>query len=418
MFKLHAINREGHKRLFLYDQHTSQLTDENSNPVVPVEPKKWTYQPTLVSPSNPAKKSHTIRTLKIQLGLACNYSCSYCLQAEHVAKAPKTSTADVDIFLTNLNKWLEGSPSRIELWGGEPLLYWKKIEKLVPALRNRFPDATILIISNGTLLTDEILAQIVEWNIDFAISHDGPGYHVRGQDPLDDPKMFAMFDKVETALRGRFSFNAVLTPSSYDVAAVIDWFEKKFGRPIAVGFEGVVHDYGGTNASFTAAQLSDFVSKLTNQILDGSALRSHAIRFKIDAFVQSVVHQRPSDVLGQKCGMDREDKISVDLLGNVMTCQNVAADKEHKIGHVYSFDKIALNTSWHWSHRAECSSCPVLQLCAGGCMYQEGKQWEASCNAEFAYNTAIMVGAIYLMTGYVVTNIEGNMIRPGEQPSG
>lgn len=413
MFKLHAVNREGDKKVFLYNQHTSEFLNENGTPVYTVEPKQWKYQPTLVSPENPSKKSHTVKTLKIQMGLACNYTCTYCLQAAHVQTASKTTTADVDIFLKNIDKWLVGTPERIELWGGEPLLYWKKIEKLVPALQSKWKDVPILIISNGTLMDDEKLDKIDEWGIWFSISHDGPGYHLRGEDPLDDPKMFAMFDKIEQRLRGRTSFNAVLTPASSDVAKIIDWFEQKFGRPVNVAVEGVVHDYGGENASFTKQELLEFTSRLTLQIMDGSALRTYSIRQKIDNFLNSVSSARPSSVLGQKCGMDREDKIAVDLLGNVMTCQNVAADKNHKIGHVNSFDKIALNTAWHWSHRKECSSCPVLQLCAGSCMYQDGKQWESSCNAEFAFNLAIMSGAIFLTTGYIVTNIEGNMIRPG-----
>lgn len=414
MFKLHAVNQEGDKKVFLYNQHTSEFLNEDMSPVFPLEKHEWTYQPTLVSPENPSKKVHKIQVLKIQMGLACNLSCSYCLQKDQVATATKSSSADVDIFLKNLDKWLEGRPSKVELWGGEPFLYWHKIQKLVPALREKWPEIPILIISNGTLINDEILDKIDEWNLQFAISHDGPGYHLRdNSDPLDDPEKFAMFDKIEKRMNGRMSFNAVLTPESYDVAAVIDWFEKKFGRPVAVSFEGVVHDYGGENASFSKQKLLDFTTKLTMQIMDGSALRSHAIRNRVESFIQSIVKSRPSTVLGQKCGMDREDKIAVDLLGNVMTCQNTAADKDHKIGHIFSFDKIALDTAWHWSHRAECSSCPVLQLCAGGCMYQDGKQWESSCNAEFAFNLAIMSGAIFLTTGYIVTNIEGNMIRPG-----
>jgi uncharacterized protein len=412
MFKLHTENREGVKKIFLYNPHTSEFLHEDGTNVLEVTPRIW-KNPHKVSPENPGKKIHEIKTLKIQLGLACNFTCSYCLQSSSIQKASKTTTADVDIFLKNLDKWLEGRPDRIELWGGEPFLYWNKIKKLVPALREKWPDIRILIISNGTLIDDEILDQIDEWNIEFAISHDGPGYHVRGEDPLDDPEKFAMFDKIEKRLHGRMSFNAVLTPSSYNVAKVIDWFENKFGRPINVNFEGVVHDYGGNNSSFTKEQLSDLTSQLTMQLLDGSALRSFGMQEKIEGFINSIARGRPSSAFGQKCGMDREDKIAVDLLGNVMTCQNVGSESQHKIGNVQSFERISLNTAWHWSHRAECSTCPLLQLCAGACMYQEGKQWESSCNSEFAYNTAFLAAAIYLATGYLLTYIEGHMVRPG-----
>lgn len=415
MFKLHAENQKGEKKIFSYNQHTSELLNPDGTNVIEVNSGKWTNVPTLTSPDNPTPKAHEVKTLKIQLGLGCNLSCSYCLQKDHVETAAKTNNSDVDLFLRNIDKWLIGTPDRIELWGGEPFLYWKKIQQLIPALREKWPNIRILIISNGTLINDEILDKIDEWNLEFAISHDGPGYQgVRGDDPLSDPEKFKMYEKIVDRLDDKMSFNAVLTPSSYDVAKVIDWFYKKFGKPVNVGFEGVVHDYGGENASFTKAQLLEFTTNLSMQIVNGSALRSHSIRSKVESFINSVHKARPSSVLGQKCGMDREDKIAVDLFGNVMTCQNTGANSKHKIGHVMKFDKIALNTAWHWSHRAECSSCPILQLCAGGCMYQEGKQWEASCNSEFAYNTAIMVGAIYHMTGYLVTNIEGEMIRPGQ----
>ncbi|BBI61648.1 hypothetical protein HSBAA_29540 [Vreelandella sulfidaeris] len=46
-------------------------------------------------------------------------------------------------FLDGLNDWLVGQPQRIEFWGGEPLVYWKKLKLLVPALRERFPDSPV-----------------------------------------------------------------------------------------------------------------------------------------------------------------------------------------------------------------------------------------------------------------------------------
>lgn len=418
MFKLHAVNKDGANAAFLYDQHTSSLTFEDGTPVLDTVDTKWNPRQNTISPEQPGKKIKQIKTLKIQLGLACNYSCSYCLQTEHITNASKTSSADVDIFLNKLDSWLEGRPDRVELWGGEPLLYWHKIVKLVPALRAKWPDIDILMITNGTLINDEILDQIDAWNLSFAISHDGPGQHVRGEDPFDDPEKFAMIKKVVDRLEGRMAFNVVLTPASYDFAAVIDWFWAKFGKQINVGIEGVVHDYGGPNARFTPEQLNDLTSKLTIDIANGRALRSWGMRQRIEGFINSVRQRRPSSSLGQSCGMDREDKIAVDLLGNVMTCQNVGSESSHKIGNVQSFDRIALNTAWHWSHRAECTSCPVLQLCAGACMYLEGAKWDSTCNSEFALNTAVMAGAIYLLTGYLIISIEGQMVRPGDKPNG
>ncbi|MDE2465574.1 MAG: hypothetical protein KGO02_17945, partial [Alphaproteobacteria bacterium] len=76
------------------------------------------------------------------------------------------------------------------------------------------------------------------------------------------------------------------------------------------------------------------------------------------------------------------------------------------------FDSIALDTSYHWSKRPNCSHCPVLQLCGGACMYSEGADFDLSCENEFHYNSAIMAGALYWLTGKLMVHIEGEIRRP------
>ena len=38
-----------------------------------------------------------------------------------------------------IDGWIADAPEKIELWGGEPFLYWAKIKRLIPALAARFP---------------------------------------------------------------------------------------------------------------------------------------------------------------------------------------------------------------------------------------------------------------------------------------
>ena len=83
--------------------------------------------------------------------------------------------------------------------------------------------------------------------------------------------------------------------------------------------------------------------------------------------------------------------------------------------YINDFDNIKLNTSWHWVNRDECSECPVLQLCAGSCMFVEGEQWYHSCNNEYYYNIGILGGALFHLTGMVVTNVTGKIRRPNPQ---
>lgn len=415
------LSENGEVVPLFYDQHTSRLLDKDgfkavdytNNPMYDPEPSQ--RRPFIaVDYDQPGRKVREVRKLKIQLGLGCNKSCSYCLQAIQVQKAAATSTRDASEFLANIDGWIvnpEGM-EKVELWGGEPLLYWKKIEILAPALITKFPNAQFSIITNGELLTREIVDQLKAWNFSLTISHDGPGQAVRGDDPFEDPHKFAMIQYAQKTFHPRFSFNAVLTPKSHDVNAIIDWFHDYFPG-CNVGFEGVVHSYASDPASiFSIEQLAQFSDTLSRQLADGSALRSPAIMDKLRRSVNSFVNEQSSKTLFQKCGMDMPEYLAVDLKGNVMTCQNVGANGNHKIGHVSDFENIALNTSKHWSKRPECQSCPVLQLCQGACMYQGGDNWTHSCNAEFFYNLAFFRAALFILTGRWLVGFSGDIVRP------
>ena len=132
---------------------------------------------------------------------------------------------DVDAFLSNLGVWLEGAPERIELWGGEPFVYWAKLKRLIPALAERFPEAQFLIITNGSLLTREKLDLITEYDIDIGLSHDGPGQGQRGPDPLEDPEQRRWIEALLAERKGHVSINTVLTAQNHDLAAIKAWFQ-------------------------------------------------------------------------------------------------------------------------------------------------------------------------------------------------
>ncbi|BBI61635.1 hypothetical protein HSBAA_29410 [Vreelandella sulfidaeris] len=124
----------------------------------------------MFSPENPVGKSGDLETLKIQLGLKCNYSCSYCSQASFTESDVKTGVGDVQQFISDLDKWVTTAPKRIEFWGGEPLLYWRRIEALIPLLVNKWPAAELSIVTNGSLLTEDKVDVIISNGINIAIS--------------------------------------------------------------------------------------------------------------------------------------------------------------------------------------------------------------------------------------------------------
>ena len=401
-FDLTLEARDGSRHPARYNPHTS----ETEGLPLPVEPGTFASVPR-VAKDKPIGKSRAPRVLKIQLGLSCNYACSYCSQAFQIADATVSKLADVEHFLTQLDGWITEAPEKIELWGGEPFLYWAKIKRLIPALSERFPGAQFLVITNGSLLDTEKLDFIARYDICVGISHDGPGQHLRGPDPLDHPEKSRRIKALLAQRPGKTSFNAVLTRDHHDLRALKAWFADKVGPDVSVGLEGVVNVYDAATAIGTGRFGPAELNSLTWSIFEALVEDPNAFGLgeRVNEFYKSIIRRRPIEALGQKCGMDREDTIAVDLRGNVMTCQNTGAKGAHKIGHVADFDAIALDTATHFAFRPECMSCPVVQLCKGSCMFLEGDFFAQSCANEFAFNMGIMMAAVWHLTGTVVVGI-------------
>lgn len=85
-FKVYSkMKSTGEEKVFFYDNMTSVLKAEDGteiyNPVIREKNKNRQWEVAKVtSPENPLGKTKKIKTLKIQLGLSCNYSCEYCSQ--------------------------------------------------------------------------------------------------------------------------------------------------------------------------------------------------------------------------------------------------------------------------------------------------------------------------------------------------
>jgi len=406
-FRLDLQGTDGEIEYLFYDNHTSRLVKENGAPVDLIPGYRYVdgvIYPDIhhVSPGNPGHKSRRPVRLKIQLGLGCNYACSYCSQAAHKHEGEATNTRDVAPFMEKLTAALEGAPERIELWGGEPLLYWKKIVLLVPALRAKWPSARIGMVTNGALLSDDKIDFIKEWDIKVTISHDGPGQEMRGEDPFESPEWVRLVRRLFD--EHGFSFNAVLTRKNLDPAAAVAWLRGRMERDVVVNKEGVVNAHD-TDHRLTDEELADLTRNVFIQTITGKLDGVPMIEMKLDNFFSTLAYRAPAAKMGQKCQMDREDYLAVDLAGNVLTCQTVGAESMHKIGSLSDLSAARLDTAWHWSGRPQCGDCPVLHFCYGACMFLEGAEFEATCRNEFAYNKGILMAALYFITGKVLQEI-------------
>lgn len=415
-FQIHALRQDGQKILLHYDNQLSTLTWQDGTPMVPVQPGSF-RDATVVSVNQPGRKGQ-VRILKISLGLSCNYECSYCSQ-RFVPHADSSNPADIEPFVSQLMDAMIEPPERIEFWGGEPFVYWKTLKPLAERLRHLYPQASFNIITNGSLLDIEKNEWLDRLGFGVGLSHDGPGYHARGADPLDDPEKRAAIMDLYARLhpQGRISVNAMLHADNRSRAHVQAWLQERFGQDVPIGEGAFIDPYddGGLASTFqTTADHISFRAMAYKELRLGMAANFDVGQQKITDFVQSIRTARPASALGQKCGMDKADNIAVDLHGNVLTCQNVSAaaiaPNGHPpgIGHLSNLQAVKMRTATHWSKRKDCANCPVLQLCKGSCMFLEGKLWDAGCDAAYSDNIPFFAAAIEFLTGCIPYYIEGD----------
>ena len=410
------------KKTIIYDSSISSLKwDDGSYIVNTLKESKEVKTPAKI---NKGKKN--FRTIKIQLGLSCNFECEYCSQ-RFVPKADETNSEYVDDFVNNMDSWYKGDGNvHFEFWGGEPFVYWKTFKPLAEKLKDKYPNSTRSVITNGSLLDEEKNKWLEDLNFNVSISHDGPGQFVRGPDPFDDPKSKqAILNLFKTlAPKNQISFNPMINSKNISRTAINNWFinliTKELGEEylqyVYFGEGGFVdaYDEGGLENSLLDSEKDiEYRNLAAAELRSGEANKFGIFSAKTRNFIEGLENQSRIESLGQKCGMDREDNIAVDLHGNVLTCQNVSivsnnpAGISHHIGHVSNLEAVEVKTATHWSDRKECSNCPVLHLCKGACMFLTGDLWEASCNNAYSDNVIILCNIIDSLTGYFPIYIDG-----------
>lgn len=413
-FVLKTVDAHGVGRDFFYNNLASTLVDARTGNCVVPQREGAAREPF----QHPGKKDHTIRTLKIQLGLSCNYSCEYCSQ-RFVPHADPTGPYSVDHFMSRLT-WNASlaDDATVEFWGGEPLVYWKTLVPLVDALRMRYPALTLKMITNGSLLDPMKVSWLIANGFHIGISHDGPGQSARGPDPLDNPATRDAILTLYARLRplGRISFNAMLHRANTSRAAIQEFFVKLTGDPEVPIGEGMfvdAYDEGGLGMSFLDAHDHvEYRRKAFDELNAGMAVNFSSVTEKIQDFADSLVTRRQASTVGQKCGSDRADTLTVTLAGDILTCQNVSAvatapnGKSHRAGSLEALGNARIESSRHWSTRGSCSSCPVVQLCKGSCMFLEGHLWDVTCESAFSDNVVFLATALRELTGCLLKHIE------------
>mgnify|MGYP003614472378 FL=1 len=110
-----------------------------------------------------------IRMLVLTLTGRCNFKCLYCYASEQdpVDMTEETAIAAVALAHVSKNQFL------LQFSGGEPLLQFPLIRKVVDFVEKNHVNAQMQIQTNGALLTKDIGKWLFDHNVGIGISCDG-----------------------------------------------------------------------------------------------------------------------------------------------------------------------------------------------------------------------------------------------------
>lgn len=405
------IERTG--ETFLYDNQTNGLFNQDMTPL---------SIPTEELPAPPSfHKSNAPDTIKIILGHACNYSCSYCVQKDIGNPDERAKNIFTRTLIKNIKQQLDTSKlKRIELWGGETLLYWKDIVDIMTELDHE--GVTWYLPTNGTPLQHkhpEFFSQL-KGTVTIGISHDGPGHEsLRGKEFLDK-KVDVLTDMQERGIA--FSFNGVISSTNYDLFAFNDYFQSFLTRnnlkETGVSYE-VGRSYDATqsknsnNHVITGEHLDIYkgiIRRYLRQHLDefraqkGTMLKNSLFHYGsgVVPYARTLKYQT-ARTFHSSCGTDQPGLITFDINGNVRTCQNV--DESFIGGHITKLSEVSL-PKVEYGKKGFCKDCHVLHLCNSSCPIElPFEVFLMNHNVEYIHYSAIQQSAFELLFNSEISKV-------------
>lgn len=328
--------------------------------------------------------------LRILLGHACNYSCSYCMQKDIGNPDERPENVYARMFVKSLEKLDLTDLERIELWGGEPFLYWKDIERIMPALDKK--GRHFYISTNGSALRQKHVDffKSLEASVMLGISHDGPGQEaLRGEEILHKEQIISVLKQFDDLYpKIQYSFNPVVSIQNYDLFKINDYFR---------GF-AEKHDIKNARISFTLGRTYDETDSKnsTDHVITGEHLPKfkQIVKDYMDACIdqlktrgrgkqlpilQSNIFDGTTGVLQyalntrkqvpitytSNCGADSADVLSIDIQGNIRLCPHTS--EKYIGGHINDIKGVKIIPLALDRKSTHCAPCPVKRLCKSSC---------------------------------------------------
>lgn len=370
----YLFHRNSFSILHLPDKIISESEIEQINRIIKTEEKDARTVDKLV-----------FRTIALNLTNTCNFACSYCFANHGHYDKPGLHMSEViaDRAIGLLFKGaLKTGQKRVAVafFGGEPLIKWSLIKKIVTYAKKNRPEGVrlkFLLTTNGSLLDRKKIMFFKRNNFSLMVSIDGPRQihdsnrkliNGKGTYDLVLPKILEANKVIP------LTFRATVTNNNLDLVKVVNHFKKLGAKIITLGLDN--DHLKRENYEKIMESYQRLAEKYYRDIVSGDF-------YEITNFTQILLQIVFQERKISHCNAGLS-YLGVAADGSLYKCPRFTGIPGHKFGDITDEEKIiAKQNAFKFNLRdnagarnINCFRCPFMFLCGGLCHYdlfQKGK---------------------------------------------
>lgn len=335
---------------------------------------------TYIDNSSFKNRKPVIKALCLHIAHDCNIRCEYCFASQGDFKGTRSLMSE-EVGKQALDFLIENSGNRrnleVDFFGGEPLLNFDVVKKLVDYGREREKETNkkfrFTLTTNGVLLNDEIIEYVNENMENIVLSIDGRKeindkmrYTINGEGTYDIiiPKIKKMVEaRKEKSYYVRGTFTKHNLDFANDVLHLADLGFKNTSVEPVVAEPGQAYELTEEDLPEILEHYEELAREIIKREKSGNGF--NFFHFMIDLNQGPCVIKRLTG-----CGAGSE-YLAITPEGDIYPCHQFVGDEKFMMGNVLTkFENRELGTKFSNAHvynKEKCRECWAKFYCSGGC---------------------------------------------------
>lgn len=326
------------------------------------------------------KSAGVVKALCLHIAHTCNLNCSYCFASQGKYHGER-ALMSYEVGKTALDFLIKNSGTRrnleVDFFGGEPLMNFDVVKKLVEYARSIEKDAgknfRFTLTTNGMLIDDDVIEFANKEMSNVVLSLDGrkeihDKYRVDYAGNGSWERIVPKFQKLVNARNGqnyymRGTFTHANPDFLKDIETMLDLGFNELSMEPVVGPESDPSSLTKEDLPIVLNQYEELANLMIKRRREGKPFTFY--HYMIDLKGGPCIYKRISG-----CGSGTE-YMAVTPWGDLYPCHQFVGEEKYKLGDIYNgiTNKTAQDefASCNVYTRPECNDCWARLYCSGGC---------------------------------------------------